>query len=274
MRYKLGLKTVEAQPRVMLRAYYTSDLPPVDSLPKSFGHANLITPHMFLNDRIGDCAIAGSIEEVRLANALAGKTVNFDDADAIANYSEITGYQPGSEIADPQDAPPNPTDQGTDVHELYDFRQSTGIVDADGNRHKVVAYAGLTPGDFDELLVALSLFDMVGIGIQVPDYCDAQFEAGQPWHLVKGHHSIEGGHYIPVVGRDDATTASLYTWGGVGGITEGFYSKYNTVAVVALTEEMLNGDKNIDGVDQETLARDLPQLNTGPVMSKAPKDAA
>jgi hypothetical protein len=50
--------------------------------------------------------------------------------------------------------------------------------------------------------------------------------------------------------------------------------RYNTVAVVALTEELFNGDKDIDGLDQELLAHDLQELNTGPVMSKAPHEAA
>lgn len=258
MKYKLGLKPVEAQPRVMLRDYTTSDLPTVESLTFPVGHADAIQPKMFMNDTLGDCAIAGSIEEVRLANALRGVTVNFTDQTAVQNYSEITGYNPGD---------PN-TDQGADVHELYDFRKATGIVDADGNYHKIVAYAGLTPGDFDELLVALSLFDMVGIGIEVPDYCQTQFEAGQPWHIVQGYHQIEGGHYIPIVGATDKDTAQLFTWGALGGITRLFYEKYNTVAAVALTEELFTADKSPEGIDMAKLAADLPELNTGPVMLK------
>lgn len=261
MKYKLGLKPVQAQPRIMLRSYFTSDLPTVESLTFPFGHANAIKPHMFLNDRLGDCAIAGSIEEVRLANTLRGVTVNFTDQTALQNYSAITGYNPD----DPQ------SDQGTDVHELYEYRKSTGIVDADGNFHKIAAYAGLTPGDFDELLIALSLFDMVGIGIQVPDYCESQFETGQPWHLVTGRHSIEGGHYISVCGATDRNTAQLYTWGAVGGITAPFYTRFNTVAAVALTEELFTDDKSPEGVDLAKLQADLAALNTGPVLARAPR---
>lgn len=247
----------------MLCDYFTSDLPSAADLTFPFGHANAIKPQMFMNDQLGDCAIAGSIEEVRLANALRGVTVPFTDETAVLNYSAATGYNPD----DPS------TDQGTDVHELYEFRKTTGIVDANGTAHKIIAYAGLTPGDFDELLVALSLFDMVGIGIQVPDYCQTQFESGQPWHLVHGIHPIEGGHYISVCGATDRMTAQLYTWGAVQGITQPFYARYNTVAVVALTEELFNNDKSPEGIDMEKLQADLPQLNTGPVMEKAPHAA-
>lgn len=260
MRYKLGLKPVVAQPRVALCAYYTSDLPSVDSLKFPLGHADAIQPEMFCNDVLGDCAIAGSIEEVRLANALRGVTVNFTDDTAVQNYAAIAGYD-----GDPS------TDNGTDVHQLYEYRKATGIADADGGHHKIVDYAGLTPGDFDELLVALSLFDMVGIGIKVPDFCDAQFANGEPWHVVRGRHRIEGEHYIPVVGASDKDNADLYTWGAKQGITREFYETFNVVAVVALTDELFTADKSPEGIDREKLAADLPAFNTGPVMKKAPR---
>jgi hypothetical protein len=257
---KYGLKPVTEQPRVRLRDYYTSELPSVGSLKFPFGHADKIQPQMFMNDQLGDCAIAGSIEEIRLANALRGVTVNFTDAQALSAYEAITGYNPDD----------SSTDAGTDVHDLYQYRKSTGIIDADGNAHKIVAYAGLTVGDWDELLIALSLFDMVGIGIQVPDYAQTQFEAGQPWHLEPGPQNIEGGHYIPVVGATDATTAQLYTWGAVAGITQPFYAANNVVAVVALTEELFTDGKSPEGIDVQRLQADLSGLNTGNVSTKAP----
>ncbi|MDV3219712.1 hypothetical protein LE977_25475, partial [Mycobacterium avium] len=67
------------------------------------------------------------------------------------------------------------------------------------------------------------------------------------------------------------TEAGLFTWGGHGGITAPFYATYNTVAVVALTEELFTGGKSPEGVDFNRLATDLNLLNTGPVMSKAPR---
>lgn len=261
MKYRLGLKPVVAQPRLRLVDFLRPvDLPSVESLPKKFGHADLIEPRMFMNDELGCCAESGSIEEVRLINATRGVEVNFDDAAVVQNYHEAAGY-------DPNDAS---TDQGTDVHQLFEYRQSKGILDADGKRHTVVAWAGLTPGDFDELLVALRLFEVVGVGIQVPDYAEAQFEAGQSWHLVKGRHNLVGGHYIPAVQRD-GHAVEVFTWGGRQVMEGSFYHALSNVAVVAFTEEMLNGDKTIDGFDREKLTRALSELNTGPVMAKAPR---
>lgn len=260
-KYKTGLKPVTTQPTVRLADYYTTDLPTVDSLKYPLGHSDLIAPHMFLNDQLGDCAIAGSIEEVRLANALRGQTVNFTDDTARENYSAVTGYTPD----DPG------SDQGTDVHQLYEYRQTHGLLDADGNAHKVAGWAGLTVGDWDELLIALSLFQMVGIGIQVPDYAEQQFEAGQAWHLMPGYPNIIGQHYIPIVDAPSYGEAGVFTWGARTGITRQFYQQENVVAVVALTPEMFKDGSN--AVDFEALAKDLPEFNTGPVMLKRKKAA-
>lgn len=269
MKHCLGLKPVHRQPRLRLVDYLRpSDLPAVESLPAKFGHADLIQPQMFLNDRIGDCAIAGSVEEIRLLNATRGVTANFSNRSVVANYSAITGYEPGPELA-VRGAPPNPTDQGTDVHDLYEYRQTTGLVDDDGNRHKVVAYAGLTPGDFGELLQALYLFETVGVGILVPDYAEAQFETGGPWQPEPGRPNITGGHYIPAVARDGAAV-DVFTWGARIAMTDDFYREFSNVAVASFTEEMLIDGKTVDGFDRDKLLADLVALNTGPVMAKAP----
>jgi hypothetical protein len=255
MAYKYGLKPVTEQPRLKLCDYlHPADLP---TPPTTFGHSDLIVPHMFMNDQLGDCAIAGSIEEVRLVNAERKVTVPFSDQSAVVNYSAITGYNPD----DPE------SDQGTDVHELYAFRKTHGIVDDAGNRHKIVGYAGLTPGNFTELVQALYLFTTVGIGIQVPDYAQDQFAQGGPWQPEGGDPQIVGGHYIPAVGRD-GSTVDVFTWGGKIGMTDTFYQTFSTVAVVAFTEEMLIGEKTIDGFDRAALLADLPEFNTGPVMFK------
>lgn len=283
MKYRTGLKPVTRQPDLMLSRFYTSDLPTVDSLTFPLGYPDKIQPKMYLNNILGCCAWSGSFEETRLANALRDVTVNLTDKDLVTNY-ESTGYKMGPEIegfnADGSaiinpaalsgDLDPNPTDEGTDVHALMDYRKNTGILSEDGP-HQIIAYAGLTPGDWDEMLVALSQFFMVPIGVQVTDYCEQQFEAGQPWHIERGRHQIVGGHYVPVVGATDANTAQIYTWGAVGGIESDYYAAHNVVAVVALTKEMFTGDTDIAGVDFEKLAAELPEFDTGQVSAKAPR---
>jgi hypothetical protein len=261
---KYGLKPVTSQPRLRLADYVTSDLPSFASLPDTFGNPDLIQPEMFMNDTLGCCDESGTAEEIRYLNQAAGVTVNFTDASIVENYSAVTGYNPD----DPS------TDQGTDVHQMMEYRKTTGFLDADNQRHTIIDYVGLTPGDWDEAMVALWLFGVVGIGIQATSYIQQQFSEGQPWHLVPGRHSIDGGHYVPLVARTNANTAALYTWGGVGGIESNYYHPYCTVAVVSITKEMFTpeGAAGFNGaVDFDKLAADLPQLNTGTVSAKAPR---
>jgi hypothetical protein len=266
MNRKLGLKPVKRQPRLKLSDFTTSDLPTYASLPATFGNPKIIAPQMFMNDKLGCCAIAGSFEEIRWLNAANGKTVNFTDQTAVQTYTDITGYNPD----DPD------TDQGTDVHQLFDYRKNTGITDADGDIHTLIDYVGLTPGDWQEAMIALSLFGVVSIGLRITDYAEPQFEAGQPWHLIPGRHKVVGGHYVPLVSRSAANTAGLYTWGALGGIDADYYTSNNLVAVVSITKEMFTpqGKEAFNGaIDFDQLSAALPQLNTGQVSGRKPRKA-
>ena len=288
MAYKYGLKPVQEQPRIQLVNYLTSDLPAAASLKYPFGHASLVNPNwgMAMNNVLGCCAIAGSAHETMLLTREgAGPAATFSDRTIVNNYSAITGYRVGREIegfnpdgsaiinpaALDGDLPPNPTDQGTDVHQLFAYRKKVGLVDDAGVRHKVVGYAGLRVGDFDELLVALSLFTTVAIGINCPDFLQAQFQAGGPWDVEAGDPDpdIEGGHYIPAVLGDSPDLVDIVTWGGQIGLTRAFYETFSTVAVVALSNDMFKDGVDIDGVDLQKLAHDLPEFNTGPVEEAA-----
>lgn len=252
MQFKYGLKPVTELPKLKLVNYLAPNLP---KPPLTFGHGRLIAPMMLGNDQVGDCAIAGSIEEIRLLNAERGVTVPFTTATALRNYSDITGYDPR-----------NPdTDQGTDMADLYRYRQHVGIIDDAGQRHTLSAYVGLTPGNWDELVQALYLFQVAGIGIQCPDYLQEQFAHGGPWTPLRGRHDIVGGHYIPAVARS-GNSIDILTWGRSIKMTKAFYQRFSNVAVVHFTDEMLNvNGKTIDGVDRAALLADLNALGRGTV---------
>jgi len=278
VKYRLGLNAHDpARIKLRLKDFTTPAAPSVASLPSAFGRPGLIKPRMFLNNVIGDCAIAGSIEEIRLLNASRGVHVPFTAYTAVVNYSAITGYVPGPELTIKNDhvvaydpsAPQNATDQGTDIAELYEYRQALGLVDGNGCRHKLAAWAALTPGDFNELLLALSMFGVVGIGVDLPDYAETQFDEGKPWNVQPGEQNIVGGHYVPVCSRIDADTVGLYTWGRYYGMTAEFYEKFNTASVVGFTAEMLLPDgKDIEGFNAQALVEALQELDTGKVSTR------
>lgn len=215
--------------------------------PKSFGHYRLLTNWQMLgNDTVGDCVLAGAGHETMLWNREANKTVTVTTADAIADYSAITGYNPN----DPS------SDQGTDMTVAASYRRKTGVL-AQDKRHKITAYLALQVGDETQLKQAIYLFSAVGVGIQFPSSAMDQFNRGKNWTVVKS--SIEGGHYIPCVGYD-SKYVYLVTWGKCIKMSWGFYKKYNDESIAYLSSEMLTNNKSLEGFNVAQLESDLKGL--------------
>lgn len=220
-------------------------------VPRTFGHETIVPNWGMLgNDRVGDCVWAGSDHEVMLWNKEAGVEVNFTDQNTLSDYSAVTGYNPND---------PN-SDQGTDVHQALDYRRATGTVDEAGKRHKIAAYVSITPGHWEHVLEATYLFSVVGIGFEVPSYAMQQFDEGKSWHLMRGKPSIEGGHYVPVVGRSHEGLL-VVTWGRVQVMTKGFFERFCDEAYGILSPEMFKNGESLDGFDFEHLSADLNKLS-------------
>jgi len=253
--FKLGLRPpVPGSIPLRLSTYFNYRTLPTP--PAVFGHYQLISDWGMLgNDQWGDCALAGACHQTMLWT-LEGKGVAapFDDATAVKNYSAVTKF-------DPNAGPPgqNPTDEGTGLAQLSAYWRSTGILDAAGNRHKVAAVVDLNPGDLRELWVASWLFQSVGLGFEMPASAMDQTAAGKPWDVVRGS-PIEGGHYVPCMGRTPQGQGMLVTWGQLQPFTPRFYQKYNNQGIAALSEEMLKMAKSVDGFDVTLLRQDLATI--------------
>jgi hypothetical protein len=240
-----------------LRSYLdTTALPPI---PEVFGHQAAVTEWgMLANDRVGDCVLAGAFHETMLWNAEAGAPVAVSDACVIAAYSAVTGYDPARTAPDGS----NPTDVGADPARVAAYRKNTGLTDAAGRVHTIAAYLALDTGEVDQLAAGAYLFGAVGVGLQMPDSAQRQFHAGEPWTVVPGA-AVEGGHYVPVVGRD-ADWYYVVTWGRVQRMAPEFYKAYNDEAYVYLSEECLRDGKSPEGFDAAQLRRDLAALGGKP----------
>lgn len=250
MTLHLGKRDHVHDPRDLLLARYTAELPPLPSGP--LGHANLLPADgwgMLGNDTAGDCVWAGGDHEEMLWNAEAKRTVTFTTDDAIGDYSACTGYNP----ADPS------TDQGTDMRTAMLYRKSTGLLDATGKRHKIEAFTALAAGDLNQIKTSLLLFSVAAVGIQFPGYAMDQFNAGQPWTVKRG--SIEGGHYVPVV-YFDPTTGYFWcvTWGRIQLVTPAFLAKYMDEAYAPLAVDARKRGKTLDGFNYTELKADLRSL--------------
>lgn len=264
MQYKLG--KLPARPGAVKLKFSTfADTVKLADPPQTFGHEKLIPQWgMFLNDRIGDCAIAGAIHETMLWNAEASAPVQWNQTltahnSAAVNYAAVTGYEPGPEIENPN-APANPTDQGTDVASLCEYRKKTGLIDGGGKRHKIGAFVALDPGDFNQLWYATYYFDGVGIGVKFPEQWETAFANGEPWDALKSPNYV-GGHYITAVCWDQVPQP--VTWGTLmtAGITQAGYEQNCDEAVAYLTEEKLLNGKDLEGLDLAGLRSDLRALD-------------
>lgn len=245
MSYKLG--KLPARPgAIKLKLSSYLNLPKV---PSKYGHQTLESSWQMLgNDEFGDCVWAGAAHETMLWNIEAGKRVNFSNKSVLSDYSKVTGFNPN----DPS------TDRGTDMQVAAAYRQKSGVLDADGNRHKVGAYVAITPGNKDEAREGLYLFGVCGIGIKFPASAMSQFKNGKPWTIVSTS-PIEGGHYVPAVGYD-SRYLYVVTWGKIQRMSWGFYKRYSDEAIVYLSSEFLKQGKSLEGFDLAQLNEDLRVL--------------
>lgn len=243
---KLG-KLPARQDSIKLKfANYTA-LPPA---PTKGGHYTLVSDWqgMLGNDQYGDCVLAGGDHEHIYWNAEANKKVTFNEKTALADYSAITGFNPND---------PN-SDQGTDMQVAASYRLKTGLIDANGKRHKIGAYVALSAGNKSQMKQAIQLFGSAGIGIQFPSSAMTQFNNNHPWTIISGAR-IEGGHYVPAVGYD-SRYVYVVTWGKLQKMSWGFFTKYCDEAVVYLDTEMLTGGKSLEGFNLSQLQSDLKAI--------------
>jgi hypothetical protein len=251
---KLGKKPATADQRDLMFARYVKK-PELPTPPAQFGHEDLFGPKdwgMLGNDQWGDCAWAGPAHETMLLNKGAGRAVTFTADCVLSDYSAGTGF-------DPKAGAPgqNPTDQGSNVREVLKYRAKTGIVDGGGNRHKIGAYVKLDEKNLGQVVEALYLFEVVGIGVEFPASAMDQFNNGQPWDVVQGS-KVEGGHYIPLVGRRD--NLQVVTWGALQQMTQAFYDQYCDEAWAYISEENLQAGKSPEGFNLQELQADLAAL--------------
>jgi hypothetical protein len=264
--FKLGKQPATFDHRDLLfQQYRTGE--PLPSHPKHFGHEKLVASkgwQMLGNGPdstvkpgflgAGDCVFAGGDHETMLWTIEGGTPATFSGANAIADYSAVTGYNPNAPL-DPNGD--NPTDNGTNVRDALKYRQKTGLIDAHGRRHKIGAYVALEQGNVEQLLEALYLFGIVGIGIRFPASAMVQFNHGKAWSVVAGPEPRDG-HYIPLVAYRQML--ECVTWGRIQKMTLEFFKKYCDEAWAILSPEMLQSNKSPEGFNLAQLNTDLKAL--------------
>lgn len=259
----LGKKPAEPKPTDFKFAAFAQGLD-MPRVPARFGHGTLYRDWMMLGNGpdesvakgfggCGDCVWAGFAHETRmLHHVLHREEVPFTGKEVVSDYSAQTGYVVGDDS----------TDFGTVVSDALAYRRRTGVVDANGKRHKIGAYVVLETGNFNDLREAAYIFGAVGIGFNFPAMAWDQFDSGLPWDDdPRGDDSLEGGHYVPIVGAPRGESVTTITWGQRQVMTRAFYERFADEAWVYITPEELRGDgSGLHGFDVEQLNAYLKQL--------------
>jgi hypothetical protein len=116
----------------------------------------------------------------------------------------------------------------------------------------------LEPGAVEHLYLATYLFGIAGIGLMLPASAIDQAKKGEAWDVVPGA-PIEGGHYVPLVGRG-AGGLRVVSWGAVQTITERFLKQYCDEAIAYVSQESLVNGKSPEGFAYADLISDLAAL--------------
>lgn len=248
----LKLGKLEATPdhRDLLFANYLTGAP-LPKRPARFGHAKLLPPNvgMLGNDQYGDCVFASAAHMTMLWNIEAGRKVEFNDECVLQCYGEVTGFDPST----------GANDNGTNMREMLNYWRKTGILDAQGNRHKIAGFARIDPGNLEHVFTAMYLFGGVDIGFVVTQDAMDRFRANDIWDINPWQQSpVLGGHCICPVTLYNFINS--YTWGCLQGCTQRFFTRQTDEVYAVLSEEMMNQGKSPEGFDLSALQSDLSSL--------------
>lgn len=245
----LGKGPVKEDDRTLLAAkYFTPDLPPPP--PKVDWAARVSTWPMFANNRYGccTCATAGHMELAWTANA-GSPPVMLSDADILAAYTAVTGFNPG----DPA------TDRGAYELDVLNFWRQTGV----GGR-RIAAFVRLDHTDLQEVRQAIAIFGAVYTGFQLPKSAQAQFRAAKAWSQSRtvgdSRRGSWGGHAFAVFGYDPRYMTGV-TWGRTQRLTPTFWRRYCDEAYALVSQSFLDAHGlTPQGLDLAALMDDLHRV--------------
>lgn len=223
---------------------------PATPITINWSHAVQNYP-MYGNDRCGDCTAAAVGHMIQTWTANTGSVVTISDADVLALYSTVSGYDPNT----------GANDNGAVETTVLEYWKNNGVVG-----HKILGYLSLEPGNLDHIQLATSIFGGVYLGIELPLIAQQQINAKQPWSAPLSPRSPQafpgswGGHAVPVVNFGPQGLTCV-TWGQLQPMTNKFFSTYCDEAYAIVSPDWLNAQgKSPNGFDLATLLSDLAAL--------------
>jgi hypothetical protein len=239
-------------------------LPPIPA--GAFGHMDVVTKPwgIYKNDTLGCCVVSGGEHLVRLwcAEGTGADTVVFDDVATVKNYHAWGNYDPG-----------NPdTDQGCDMIHAADLWIRDGLVDANGNIHKIGIALELDCGtnylNMDQYWYANYLFDGVGLGILVTSDWQQDFAVGATWDAADFNpNDVVGGHFVPAMARESVNLhgqtvfeSDVISWAEKQPITVPGLQVCTTTVMCYATQEKLRNGVDLNGLSWSDMRSDIQKI--------------
>jgi len=243
----LGRKPKKFSPKTLTATRWLSNVPPPPGRIWREWKVPANAWGAYGNLTIGDCTLASKAHTMMMMTAHTGTMFIPEEADIIAAYSAISGYDPN---ATPDANGNNPTDTGCAMTDVLNYWQTTGIAG-----HKILAWAAVNWMNPVQLAQSLYIFGCVDVGVNLPNSAMDQTNAGKAWDVVPDDGGIAGGHDVPIYGEGSLGN-SCVTWGARQEITNAWVQKYIEEAYVVITEDWLN---HVSGLAPNML--DLDALN-------------
>jgi hypothetical protein len=216
--FRMGRRRPLARcPRFSLRNYLMKDLSPPPASCDYSAQAGKALSQIYLNDKLGDCVIAGIGHVVGVLTAGAGNQFVYSDAQILQLYEAIGGYVPNH---------PN-TDDGCDEQTALNYWQHHG---APSGTHKIAGWVAVNGADPNEYRTALWLFENLYFGLELPDKWvnPMPTRPGFTWDAA-GPPNPSNGHCVVGVGYSNKGV-KICTWGMLGTLTDNAIEKYATTA--------------------------------------------
>jgi hypothetical protein len=244
---KLGKKPARHDPRTLQMANYLK-AEALPKLPAALAWTSKVSQWPVMgNDKTQDCTCAAAGHLIEEWTAYSSAAVIVPDAEILAVYSAVTGYNPKT----------GKPDGGAAALDVLNYWRHNGV-----GGHKIQSFVALEPTNHDHVRASVLIFGGCYIGLGLPLSAQKQ----KVWSVApggaKGAGKIGswGGHAVPVVGYD-AHGLTVVSWGALKQMTWGFWKMYCDEAYAVLSAQWVNAkDVAANGFDLAELNQDLSRI--------------
>jgi hypothetical protein len=242
----LGRKAVVHDSRTLQFArYLTPSLPPPPS--QRYWAEGQTKWGMMLNDKLGDCTIAGCGHAIQVWGHALQKEHTVTDAQILSKYELWDGYKPSD---------PNTDQGGIELDVLTKWKNSAFY------GHKLDGFAAVNVKNAHEVQQAINLFGGLYIGISLPATAQNQviWDVTDPSLQGNAAPGSWGGHCVYVTGYDN-TGIYCITWGENLKMTLAFWNAYVDEAYALLGQDFINSKGvSASGFNLSQLKADLSMI--------------